>query len=288
MIMQFKPPGETADANPAQELNQIVRTAQRACLFGAALNIALVLYSMFRFPTSWSFSLAGLAGQLATTGIMMVYALIGWFGSASMGRRDARILILGARFGLLIGAWFAVTMLVEYLVPHTSKQNEALAKLIFGTFFLLLAVAGSLGTLVTRRLGYGVLTAVWSALMGSLCWFFLMLTTYYAFLGTSYEQRFLEVDNVIADFERSGMHDLRAFVIQDYLGGGFFHSLLGPLLAIPLGALGGLVVKAVDHLQLVFPAGVTWWKDTPRAGPLRARGLPEEKPRPRLPKRPRR
>jgi hypothetical protein len=52
---------------------------------------------------------------------------------------------------------------------------------------------------------------------------------------------------VIADFQRhlqkGGTQDLRTFIYNDYMGGGFFHSLLAPLLAVPLGALGGLGVK---------------------------------------------
>jgi hypothetical protein len=250
------PPQQTTEIAAARTPLHFVQSVQRGFLIGAILNFALVLYSMFRFPTSWSLSPTGLAGHAATMGIMMIYGLIGWFGSGAIGRRDVRILRVGARFGLVIGAFFALLMLVEYLVPHSFKQNEALAKLTFGTFFLLLAVAGAFGTHVTRRLWNGVLTAVWSCLIGSLCWFFLLFTTYYAFLGTSYEERFLEVDQVIADFQRSGMTDLRAFVIQDYLGGGFFHSLLGPLLAFPLGAVGGLAVRALTGLSRV--GGRAW------------------------------
>ena len=51
------------------------------------------------------------------------------------------------------------------------------------------------------------------------------------------------MDQILADFRRSGATDLRAFIFEDYMGGGFFHSLLGPILAIPLGGLGGLAAK---------------------------------------------
>jgi hypothetical protein len=228
--------------------DRLVRVTRWGFLLGVSLNLALIAYSLFRFPTSWSFSLSGLEGVLATTGILVVDALIGWFGAPVIWRRDRRIPAYGAGFGLLIGAFFAIMMLIEYLVPHTPKQNELLAWAIFGTFFLLLVVAGCVVTLATSWLWSGVLTAVWSSLIGSLIWFILLLTTYYAFLDTAYEARFLEVDQVIADFHRSGMQDLRAFILQDYLGGGFFHSLLGPLLAFPLGALGGLIAKVLRWL----------------------------------------
>jgi hypothetical protein len=240
------------DSDEPARSTGLVRSTQLGFLAGTALNVALVIYSMVRFPTSWRWSLRGLDGVIATTAILMAYAVIGWFGSAAVGRRDVRVLRHGARFGSLIGAFFALMMLVEYLVPHDHRQNVLLAMVIFGTFFILLAVAGFVGTFTTGRIWYGVLTAVWSALIGSLIWFILLLTTYYAFLDTPYEARFLEVDQVIADFQRSGMNDLRAFIMQDYLGGGFFHCLLGPLLAFPLGACGALVAKVVMGLHRIL------------------------------------
>jgi hypothetical protein len=228
--------------------DRLTRPTRRGFLLGAALNLALILYGMVRFPTSWNLSLRGLDGFLATTGILAVYALIGWFGPPGLERRQPGILRDGARFGVAIGAFFASTMLVEYLVPRTPEQNAWFAVAIFGTFFSLLVVAGFIGTRRKNRLWLGVLTSVWSALIASLIWFILLLAIYYAFLDTTYEARFLETDQVIADFKRSGMQDLRAFILQDYLGGGFFHSLLGPILAFPLGALGGLTAKALDRL----------------------------------------
>ena len=122
-----------------------------------------------------------------------------------------------------------------------------LAYATFGLFFFALLVAGAVGTLFTRRLGLGVLTSVWAALIASLCWFILLLVYYFAFLNTPQEARFLEIDQVIADHQRhlqnGGTQDLRAFIYNDFMGGGFFHSLLAPLLAVPLGALGGLGAK---------------------------------------------
>ena len=92
-----------------------------------------------------------------------------------------------------------------------------------------------------------MLTSVWAALIASLCWFILLLLYYLVFLDTAQEARFLEVDQGIADHQRhlqnGGTQDLRAFIYNDYMGGGFFHSLLVPLLAVLLGALGGLGAK---------------------------------------------
>jgi hypothetical protein len=211
---------------------------------GAVLNIGLVLYGAIRFPSAWR---AGPEGVCAGIGILMVYALIGWFGAVATERLDPAIVRLALRFGAAVGGMFAISMLCEYIVPHDHEQNVLLAYATFGLFFFALVAAGAVGTLVTRRLGLGVLTSVWTALIASLCWFILLLTYYFAFLNTPQEARFLEIDQVIADHQRhlqkGGTQDLRTFIYNDLMGGGFFHSLLVPLLAVPLGALGGLGAK---------------------------------------------
>ena len=124
-------------------------------------------------------------------------------------------------------------MLGEYLVPHDAQRRPLIALVTFGLFFLLLFTAGFVARLEGLRLRSTPLAAVWAAMIASECWFILLLAIYYAFLDTPQEARFLEVDQVIADFQRSGRTDLRAFIFGDYMGAGFFHSLLGPLLAVP-------------------------------------------------------
>jgi len=70
-----------------------------------------------------------------------------------------------------------------------------------------------------------------------------LLSTYHAFIGTPRQEQVLAADQVIEDFKRSGMTDLRAFVMQDYLGGVFFRLLLGLIAAGILGMMGALVAK---------------------------------------------
>jgi hypothetical protein len=211
---------------------------------GAVLNMGLIVYGATRFPSAWR---ADPGGVCAGIGILAVYTLIGWLGSPATERLDPAILRLALRFGAAVGGMFAISMLCEYVVPHVHVQNVQLAITTFGLFFFSFLAAGAAGTLVTGRISLGVLTSVWVALIGSLCWFILLLVYYYAFLDTPLEARFLEVDQVIADYQRhlqkGGTQDLRAFIYNDYMGGGFFHSLLAPLLAVGFGALGGLVAK---------------------------------------------
>jgi hypothetical protein len=232
------------------------RAVRRVMTIGSALNMGLVVYGAVRFPSAWRTDPGGVCAGI---GILTIYALIGWFGSRATERLDPAILRVALRFGAAVGAMFAISMLCEYIVPHDHVQNVQLALTTFGLFFFSFLAAGVVGTLLTGRIGLGVLTSVWVALIGSLCWFILLLVYYFAFLDTPLEARFLEVDQVIADHQRhlqkGGTQDLRAFIYNDYMGGGFFHSLLAPLLAVGFGTLGGLAAKV----------GLWIWRVRPRS-----------------------
>jgi hypothetical protein len=232
------------DETPAPE-TWLERAVRRGMVLGAVATIALIAYGVWRFPTVVTVPADAPLAVCAGIGIAVVYALIGWFGPRTPGLRDPRALRLGVEFGLGAGGLFAASMLGEYLVPHDAHQNEILAKATYGLFFLILAAAGFAAALATRRATAGPPAAAWAALVASQLWFILTLTFYYAFVGTPQEARFLEVDQVLADFHRKGWQDLRAFIFEDYMGGGFYHSLLGPLLALLLGVLGGLAAKGV-------------------------------------------
>jgi len=232
------------DSDPTEHV-KLGRAVRRGMAVGAVTNIALIVYGVIRFPTTLTVPRDAPLGICAGIAIATIYGFVGWFGVRAPGLRDPRVVREGVRFGLCGGVMFAISMLGEYLVPHNEQQNVILAIATFGLFFLLLFASGFFGTLATRRVTAGPLAAVWTALIASQIWFFLLLGIYYAFIGTPQEARFLVVDQVIADFKRSGMRDLRAFIFEDYMGGGFYHSLLGPLLALPLGVLGALGAKSL-------------------------------------------
>ena len=44
------------------------------------------------------------------------------------------------------------------------------------------------------------------------------------------------------------------------MGGGFFHSLLAPMLALPLGGLGGLVAKGLLLVGRIYVADVVMFQ----------------------------
>jgi hypothetical protein len=110
-------------------------------------------------------------------------------------------------------------------------------------------LAGFKGGRETGRVWHGVLTAIWSTMIGSLIWVGSLLSACYAFMGTARQGQVLAADQVVEDFKRSGMTDLRAFIMQDYLGGVFFHLLLGLIVAGILGTMGALMSKPVARLS---------------------------------------
>jgi hypothetical protein len=232
------------DVAPPRSLD-LARLVSWAMLIGAATTVALILYGVIRFPTVLRVPREAIAAIGAGVGIATAYGVIGWFGVRAPGLRDPRVLREGVRFGLCSGGMFAISMLGEYLVPHDEHQNMILGLTTFGLFFALLFASGLCATLATGRASSGPLASLWSALIASQLWFLLLMVTYYAFLDTKAEARFLVVDQVIADFHRSGAPDLRAFIFEDYMGGGFFHSLLAPLFALVLGSLAAGCAKAL-------------------------------------------
>jgi hypothetical protein len=234
-----------AGETPVPE-TRLARAVRHGMVLGAGATVALIGYGVLRSPAVLTVPADAPLAVVAGIGIATAYAIVGWFGPRIPGMRDPRVLRVGVAFGLGAGGLFAVSMLGEYLVPHDEHQNVVLVKITFGLFFLLLAAAGFAAAWATSRATAGMPAAVWAALVASQIWFIALLTIYYAFIGTPQEARFLEVDQVLADFRRHGARDLRVFIFEDYMGGGFFHSLLGPLLALPLGLLGGLAAKGIQ------------------------------------------
>jgi hypothetical protein len=212
---------------------------------GIILNIALVGYGLILCPSAISGD--GLWGVGGVLGVLIAYGLAGWWGTPSTDRRSPHILRSSILFGLLIGAVFVVEMLLEYLI--LPADNTQMGLIEFGIVFVLLFVAGVRGAQKTELIGLGVLTALWSALIGSLVWFNVVLIIHYLFSGTPQQAQVLHAEGTYADYQRSGMHDFGAFVMQDLLGAGFFHLLLSPVLAVILGALGSFVGKGLVALQ---------------------------------------
>jgi hypothetical protein len=230
------------------------RLLGKAILVLAVIDAALVGLGLILTPTTLTASRQGRLGVTAALAMLTVYGVLGIVGSRAVERRNPRILPIASLFGLVIGGLFVAEMLFEYAVLPSSKGNRQLAYLEFGGMFLFLLLAGFKGGQETGRLWHGVLTAIWSTMIGSLIWVASLLSTYCAFMGTARQEQVLAADQVLEDFKQSGMTDLRAFVQQDYVGGVFFHLLLGLIVAGILGMMGALVAKLLIWQRLVRSA----------------------------------
>jgi hypothetical protein len=226
------------------------RVVGKAILALVVIDCALVALGLILTPTTVGGSGRGLFGVAAALVMLTAYGALGVWGSRAVERKNPRILPVGSAFGVAIGGVFVAEMLFEYIALPSSKGNERLGYLEFGGMFLLLFLAGLWGGWNTGRVWHGVLTAIWSTMIGSLIWVGSLLSTYYAFMGTARQEQVLAADQVFEDFKRSGMTDLWAFIMQDYLGGVFFHLLLGFIVAGILGTMGALAAKL-----LIFQRG---------------------------------
>ncbi len=224
------------------------RTIGTVIPVAAGIDAALVVLGLILTPTTIGPEGHGALGAAAALVMLAAYGIWGVLGSQAVERRDPRILQTAGRLGLAIGSVFVAEILFEYLVLPSSKGNERLAYVEFGGMFLFLFLAGFIGGRLANRIRDGVLTAIWSAMIGSLAWVGGLLSTYYMFFRTARQDQVLAADQVFEDFKRSGMTDLRAFIMQDYLGGIFFHLLLGLIVATVLGTLGALTAKLATRL----------------------------------------
>lgn len=214
---------------------------QKSLLFGVLVALALVIAGRLFVPAMSFISVAG-----AST-ILIVYGGIAALWPIRLHRRHPDILRLAIGFGLLAGAVFAGEMALEYVLLPTN--NGFFGVVEFGTVFVLYFASALAGTLRSRSVKNAVLTSVASAFIASLLWVIIVLVIFYVFRGSPRQALVLRAEGDYEDFARSGMSDFNAFIMEDFLGGTFFHLLLGPLVAAVLGVLGGLLGKAIAWFQ---------------------------------------
>ena len=73
------------------------------------------------------------------------------------------------------------------------------------------------------------------------------------FIGSPALDRVLRAEGAYDDFHRSGMTDLKAFVLQDLFGAGPFHPLAGLLLATACGSIGAALALTVRRRRSIAP-----------------------------------
>ncbi len=207
-------------------------------LLTVLLNLFLIVAGWMLVPTASVTSIAGI------TLILLIYGLVGFF---VFPRIQSRLIRLVTVFGFIAGVIFAGEILLEYaLLP---KDNTSWGLTEFGAVFVVFMVSGAWAAYGSQSIKDGIITAILSAMLGSLIWLFFVLVTFYLFRGTLRQELVFTAEGNFEDFARSGMKDFNTFVMEDFFGAGFFHLLLVPLFAAFWGAVGSAFGKGIAKLR---------------------------------------
>jgi hypothetical protein len=209
--------------------------ARQVFIYGVLACVLLIAYGLIRFP-------AVVASPSSVVGIVLIlgmYGALGWLLPPMLQLRSPAILRAAGRTGLLAGLIFLVEMALEYILLPADNSVYGLVE--YGLVLALCFAAALWISHRNRRWLDGLLSALWSGLVASLIFIGVIFIFFYLFNGTQRQLQVLTAEGSLADFARSGMTDLNIFLMGDYLGAGFFHSLLLPLSAVLLGMAGALI-----------------------------------------------
>jgi hypothetical protein len=213
----------------------------RGLVLGTLLALLLVIYGVFLTPSTRPRSIA------AATSILIAYAALGYFVVPACSRGYRAAVDVARWAGLAAAAVFTFEICLEYLL--LPQNNSSWGAVEFGlVFFIYFAVGAWLGW-ARRSLREATLGSALSALIASLVWCIVVLTTFYLFHNTARQQQVFQAEGNFDDFRRSGMSDFSAFITEDFFGATFFHLLLGPVIASLLGFVGGAVGKGLARLS---------------------------------------
>jgi hypothetical protein len=207
---------------------------QKGFLWGVLLGLALIILGRFLIPA------ANLLSVVGACLVLIVYGLVGYFVFPKI---HPDVLVLVGAFGLLAGAILAGEILLEYaLLP---KDNTGWGVIEFGCVFAIFFISGLVAAYRSKRMRVGVLASVGTAMLSSVIWLIIILLTFYGFRDTARQGLVFMAEGNYADFARSGMKDFNTFVMEDFLGAGFFHLLLAPLIAAVLGVVGAVLGRGM-------------------------------------------
>jgi hypothetical protein len=218
-------------------------------LLGVFATGLLLAYGLLRFPSVLTASSTGIRSLSGDCIILLIYAVVGWRGPFIANRIHPQILRAGNLFGLLAGGVFVAEILLEYwLLP---ADNSAMGLVEYGLVFVLFILAGLWVAYQTKSWRNGLLAAIWSAIVASVIWFLAVLLVFYLFNGTPEQIQVFRAEGNDVDFARSGLANLNAFLMEDFMGAGFYHSLLLPALAAILGSVSAVVGKTFARLRKI-------------------------------------
>lgn len=210
-----------------------MKALRSSLTLGVLAIFGLISYGLVRFPGT------SLRSHLGAAIVLIVYGCVAWRGPAVLFRQPRFVANLVVVLGLLAGGVFAAEVLLEYLLLPT--DNTILGYIEFGIVFLLYFLAGAIVACWRLPWRSRLIAGAGTAIIGSLIWYIAVLASFYIFFGTEAQSQVFRAEGEYEDFRRSGMLDFSTFVMEDLLGAGFFHLLLGPVMAMILAGIGGLL-----------------------------------------------
>lgn len=219
-------------------------TAQRfQKIFPAASILAIILVLI-----GWVIAPAEkVIGVLAAILILVAYGIFFRFILQKLDKISPSILSTAIFFGLLAGLVFALEIVLEYIL--LPKDNTFMGLVEFGCVFALYFLAGLLTAYRMERVRDGIGSAIVTALIATLIWTIVTLSVFYLFKGSPRQDLVFQAEGNYADFNQSGAMDFNTFIVEDFMGAVFFHSLLGPIIAAILGIVGGGVGRIMRSFR---------------------------------------
>ncbi|MFC6160225.1 hypothetical protein [Kribbella jiaozuonensis] len=175
------------------------------------------------------------SGAFALIGVALAQALCVLLVTP-FSTRSATIRI-GAGIGLVAGGMYGAEVVAEYLSPTVTDASVVIGWIIVIGLVAAAVLASAAASLRERSLRAGITAAVYAMVFEYLTWYPVVLLSYYAFRTSPATDRVWRAEGTYDDFARSGMTDIRAFVIQDFWGAGTFHLLAGLVIAAVFGTI---------------------------------------------------
>jgi hypothetical protein len=231
------------------------RTSWPQSLFLLVLagNVVLVALGLLVAPSTLS-SPEGVWDLLGAAGLQAVLALLALVGPLSLDK-SPHTAAISLGFGALFAAIYLGFLARDFAGSTLGIDDGPLT--LYALFVGVALLSGAVASVRSRRLRTGVLAAVWALAIGTAIWSLGVLLLNYSLWGSPHWYQFWLQDGAIDDFQRSGSHDLGAFLLQDLQGALFFHQVL----SAGIGAIGGVVGGSVAL------GGTRLWRRLHRARP---------------------
>src|SRR5258708_933140 len=162
-------------------LSPLAVSIRRATLPATILALLLAGLGLLVYPGAWAEWQGALPGLAGVTIVLGLYAILAWWGSARVERRDQRLLRLALAFGLAAAAIYSAEIVLEYVLLPSDNTTYGLVE--FGLVFLTYLAAGLIAALQTRRARNGPLAALGAALISTLLWYSVLLAVTYLMKG---------------------------------------------------------------------------------------------------------